>query len=276
MGSMYKNRFRVTVNITSLFFVLSGFVTSLATAGASIDSQCLASIDLAVERYQSGSATEARQQHNLLRGSCEHLPQLWHNMGVLAVDQKDWNLAIGYFEKSLSLDTRAFATVDTLRSLLQFQAALAYRTALGHQQRTSPRLPVAKMQTSSLRNAYQAQEPSDPQLVNCQANWNESAQPGLHIPGANRVREPDDSLQVRRTVLRWWNSRVDPGEIAENGERLEFSHVPEWQEINITLEFTDADAVAVVTPPASSGFSASLLLLRETGDGWEIYTERAL
>lgn len=163
---------------------------------------CFQEIDQATRSYENGRADIARSRLSLLTQSCGTIPHLFHNLGAIAVLERDWNKAIGYFEQSLSLDTRAAMTQNTLTSIYQYKAALAYKSALDLSG-PEPKMPSAQMQPSDLRNNRATQ------FLN-----NDSSGGLVNFPGS-RIATPKYTLaelkllmeEVHFEVSSWWQAQ---------------------------------------------------------------------
>jgi len=139
----------------SLFFSLASpsIVSGESTTALRL-LRCFQELDNAVAAYENGRADLAQTQLNALSESCNQVPHLYHNLGTLALLRQEWDEAIAHFEKSLSLDPRAYMTQQTLNSVYRYKAALAYQKALKLDGPEAP-LPTVKMQTSVLSNSHQ-------------------------------------------------------------------------------------------------------------------------
>jgi len=149
---------------------------------------CFAELDDAVQSFENGRADIARKHLELLTQSCHNVPHLYHNLGALALLNKDWDAAIEFFKQSLSLDPRASMTNSTLSSVYRYKAALAYQKAL-KLEGPDPALPIIQMQTSALTNS--------------QHPLHNDAIEGEHRSGS-RARAIED---VKFELFSWWTAQ---------------------------------------------------------------------
>lgn len=166
---------------------------------------CFDEIDQAIQSFENGRADIARTRLSLLTQSCSNIPHLFHNLGAIAILERDWSKAIGYFEQSLSLDTRASMTQKTLTSIYQYKATLAYKSAL-NLSGPEAKIPIAKMQSSDLSNSLPAHSLSSDKLTE-HSSGNSSK-----LQGLNATKTADIKLlidEVRFEVSSWWQAQQE-------------------------------------------------------------------
>ena len=241
---------------------------------------CLERLDAAVALARSGDTGRARLHLERLADRCEHVPQIHHDLGVIAARGERLPAALAHFEKALESDPRVAMTLDHVRALNRREAALAYARALGRPI-DAPR-PALAFQDSGDVGAdtlHERRIAGDP---------------------ARRVETLEHELHA------WWRSAVDgdvearlahyvdgyPRARALAGRERDAALV--WDDVSREIAFTARDAVAVIgraNPfPARDGRPGGhdgaggvpagggglLLLLRPEGDRWRIYRESPL
>lgn len=269
--------------------------------------RCLDEIDLVTRHHDFTDSDSSEQKLKALEYSCSHVPQLHHNLGVIAAAKLEWKEAIAYLEKSLSLDKRAALTQQSLASIYQFKASLAYKKALNLSEKI--KLPVLTMQTSALTNLCRADAtPLFPQ-------------PDVIIPASLELTAPEsivtkmDSSQpltdalinedqigeaVRYDVGSWWTAILEQDEEALPAhyidadtitlpldERLVFP----WNSLTVAIEFVDRIALVSITYPPSEWAKLEnnpekssvkqhkhdvLLVMKEQDNMWKIVREEQI
>ena len=248
------------------------------------DPLCLERLDAAVALAESGDTGRARLHLERLAPRCEHVPQIHHDLGVIAARGERLPAALAHFEKALESDPRVAMTLDHLRALNRREAALAYARALG-QPGDAPRPALA---------------------------FQDSGDVGADTLRARRITDdPARRVETLEHELHaWWRSAVDgdvearlahyvdgyPRREALAGRERDAALV--WDDVSLEIAFTAEDAVAVIghaNPfpasdsrpddgfdddasgvPAGGGAQRRLLLLRPEGDRWRIYRESPL
>lgn len=266
--------------------------------------RCLDEIDLVTRRHNT-EATEGTEKHlKELLHSCSHVPQLHHNLGVLAANRQEWNDAITHFEHSLALDERAAMTQGSLASIYQYKASRAYKKALNLREKLKP--PVLSMQTSALTNLCIAEHPqtmSQPDTI-IAASLNLSAPVIVASDSSSLATSPDaqpDLAQrqdaVRYDVYSWWTAIQEQDDAAlpahySNQDMIKSSFTERvafpWNSLSVDIEFIDSIALVSITYPGdpeattdavSSSQSTSpkkhdlLLVMKEYDHMWKIVRE---
>ena len=233
---------------------------------------CVSRLDVTVSTLQrtlarSPSRTAARSARDALRelaDRCEHLPQIHHDLGVLAAREQRLPEAFGHFERALALDPRAGATLEALRGLHRREAALAYARALG----TPAATPMPRL------------------------TLQDSSDVGVDTLRARAARDPAfrQVATLEYELYAWWQSAGDGARVRRShyvdgypraaalADRARDATIP-WENVRRDIDFTAEDAVAVIEQPGTSDATdpvRRLLLLRLEGARWKIYRETPL
>ncbi|MBX2823309.1 MAG: hypothetical protein KTR33_01180 [Gammaproteobacteria bacterium] len=249
-------------------------------------SRCLAEIDIASGTYFEGDSDKAGRQLNQLLHSCDQIPQLHHNLGVLAAEQQDWSQATGYFEQALALDRRAAMTQASLSAIYQYKAGLAYQKALKLSQ--TPDLPQFAMQDSTLTNVCLA---ADTRVVPTPAP--DQAQP----QNATQVQARDTGAaldEIRYDINSWWaaiREQDNDGYQAYYADgytpplKVEQRQFPAAEPHSLDIQLLDKIALVTVGLSATAETSESgngeasqelLLVMQHKGKLWQIIKEQAV
>ena len=227
---------------------------------------CLERLDAAVLIARDGDERRAERVLRRLERRCEHLPQIRHDLGVLAARDDRLPEAMAHFEASLAADPRAAMTRGHLRELHRREARRAYARVLDA-------VPPATGRELVLQD---------------------SADVNADSLRASRSRgELRDFATLEYELYDWWASATDPdadGWLAHYVDgyprRLalasrEAAAALAWEEVRRELAFTAEEAVAVLDAGAGGDGAGEdgarrLLLLRLDGNRWKIYRETPL
>ena len=229
-----------------------------APTDRSAEHRCAAGLDAAVATARHGALDEARDALTALADECTGLPQIEHDLGVLALRAGDDDAAVRHLERALEIDERTARTVRALRELRRWRASAAWRDALG-EAGTGRRPPALELLDSSATGA------------------------------AERLDAARDALLRDETVLayelyEWWStlrhgdaddadSHYATGAVRAPGPGAE---LPGWDAVETELAFTARDAVALLRWRHGKAPVGRLLLLRAVDDRWLIYRESPL
>lgn len=216
---------------------------------------CSEQLDKAVSVYTQGNTSAAAMQLENLATTCANLPQVHHNLGVIAGSRQQWTQAAEHFNRALADDHRSNDTRNNLQAILQYKASLAYQNALGTNSSIS--LPELNMQNSSIINASYAAPPKT----------------GLH-----------NTATIDYELFAWWNaaaSNATPDWLEhyvtgypplENTD----AQTVDWDTVDRDISLTAQDAVVVLGYQMNNIQKRVLLLLRLQNNRWKIYRETAL
>ncbi len=216
---------------------------------------CEDELDAAVTIYNTGDAQRAQAKLLAMASDCGHLPQIQHNLGVLAYERDEWQQAQVHFNNAIENDTRTNMTRTHLQSLHQYQASIAFQKAMNTQNVINP--PQLQMQTASLSNT----------IVESKLKTS------LH-----------NLATVDYELYAWWTSAADnqPQAFLEhylNGypaaQNFDAAKIS-WNQVNRDISFTAQDAVVVLSYRIDEVDKRTLLLLRLQNNRWKIYREAAL
>ena len=247
---------------------------------------CLARLDAAAaDAARAGRERRARKTLSALAERCPHLPQIHHDLGVLAAREERLPEAYAHFERALASDPRAGATVDQLRALHRREAALGYAHALGTAVDAPPPRLVLQDSRDVGADTLRARAARDDALHDVSTleyelyDWWRSA-------------DDDDSSRLAHYVYGYSRRAALAG-------RERDAAIP-WESVRREIALTAEDAVAVIEHPVpgtaggagpvgkggdasaaggTSGEGATLrrlLLLRLEGERWKIYRESVL
>ena len=235
-----------------------------APTDRSAERWCAAGLDGAVATARRGALEGARDALLALAPECTGLPQVEHDLGVLAWRLGDEDGAVRHLERALEADARVARTVEALREVRRFRAARAWADALGEPraERAPPRLELLD---SSVAGATARLERARDALLR-------------------------DEAVVGYELHAWWDALAhgDADDVAahyaSDAARLvpdgatggATGAAPAWDEIDSEIAFTARDAVAVLRWPGATGTAGRILLLRAVDDRWLIYRESAL
>ena len=76
-------------------FLVIGMLNMPATSQASLlPNSCLTDLDEATTLFNNGNSKRAAALLKVLQNSCSHLPQVHHNLGVIAGVRQQWQQAL--------------------------------------------------------------------------------------------------------------------------------------------------------------------------------------
>ncbi len=241
---------------SSIFVLLAAIPTSLVAALPlfTTPGECHTALDNSRTLYNDGDKKAAYKLLIHMQAHCTNFPQIEHNLGVLAVSNEQYDVAIQHFENSLQQDKRSQDTADQLQQVRAYQASIAYSEAL--QLRSRAPKPASTMQDSTKINSIA------PPLPRAQSN--------LH-----------NTSTVEYELYDWWQSARD------NNKEAWLSHYEQqyppppgamtapvkWQNTQRRINFTAQDAVAIVSYQSKGLQQHRQLLMRLQGNRWKIYQE---
>lgn len=225
---------------------------------------CLERLDAAVEQARRGAVGRARLALERLAPHCEHVPQIHHNLGVIAARADRLPAALAHFEAALDADPRAAMTLEHVRALHRREAALGYARALGRPGDV-PRSPPLALQ--------------------------DSRDVGADTLLEGRIADDPrrDVATLEYELYAWWRSARE----GDADERLAHyvdgyprrdalagrgSELP-WEDVRRDIAFASEDAVVVLAYADASAAADTvrrLLMLRLEGDRWRIYRDTTL
>lgn len=242
-----------------LFFILlaiSGSIFLPATTQASLlSNSCSAQLDAAVSLFNNGNSDSATIELNKLAETCGHMPQVQHNLGVIAATNQRWHEAEEHFERAIGDDKRSNATHEHLQAIHQFKAALAYRKALDVEGAVAQ--PQLTMQNASDVNTI----------------YKEPIKTSLHSVAT-----------IDYELFSWWTAAASASTDAwldhytAGYPPIENTHASEvtWDNVGRDIAFTTQDAVVVLNYELDSVEKRMMLLLRLQNNRWKIYRETTL
>jgi tetratricopeptide (TPR) repeat protein len=191
---------------------------------------------------------------------CPHLPQISHNLGVLAAREQNWPEAIAYLEKSLALDRRAAMTHQHLQQIFKYRAARAYARALNKSDPQADTLeqPVLELQGSDVENA----DAQAGQLDTSQFHTISTVEYELYAWW--------QAIQLQRGVAEHYVD--DYPETAITLAQREYAG-KQWTDFQREIAFTANDVVVVLSDTEKH---RTLILMRLVGTRWKIYQETVL
>jgi len=226
-----------------------------ASQASLLSTRCLVELDNAVGLYNEGNTRSAHNNLEQLAISCAHLPQVHHNLGVIAGMSKQWNQAYEHFQRAIADDTRTGMTYSHLQAIHQYKASMAYSSALGASGSINP--PTLRMQDSTHANAV-FKAPTKTTLHN--------------VP------------TIDYELFSWWTAAATDALPAwlehyaagyppqENAD----ASIVAWDDVGRNISFTAQDAVVVLSYEMNEVQKRTLLLLRLQNNRWKIYRESAL
>lgn len=217
---------------------------------------CLERLDAAVSVGRDTDLDRARQQLEQLAEACPALPQVQHDLAVIALLDGEREQAIEHLEAALAVDARTAESLGGLRALHRHAASLAYARALG----TASTAPTPTL------------------------DWQDATdQPRqLDETASDDLR---DVVTLEYELYDWWQgAALDPADgwlahytddyprqvaLADHGRPRPVS----WADVRREIAFTSNDAVAIIEHDGSTRLERRLLLLRLSGHRWKIYQE---
>lgn len=224
-------------------------------------SECLVELDVAVTLARKSDLAEATKKLEALATVCEDVPQIQHNLGVLAALDDRMSDAISYLQASVDADPRAASSVRHLQDIFSYRASLAYASALNTQSKAS--LPDFEFQDSTDQNS---------DTLRLKRERSE-----LHTAGT-----------IEYELYAWWQTRYDERQDVREHYVSDYPEVSielalerfvdtVWDDVKREIAFTQEDAVIVISDNSDNSTSAkTLLLMRLEGNRWKIFQETAL
>lgn len=242
----------------SLFriFCLAFLLLVQATSHASLlPRTCAEELDQAVNAYNGGKAAVAESKLQRLLGNCAHLPQVHHNLGVIAAAEKNWGQATEHFDRAILNDTRTTNTIEHQQFMHQYRATKAYQDAL-HLKKEIP-LPDFQMQMSTTVNTHFRTLPKTDQ---------------------HNAPTVDYELYAWWTAASHndasaWQEHYTPGYPPMENNDAKFV---DWNDVSRDISFTAQDAVVVLSYQQADIDKRMLLLLRLQNNRWKIYRQANL
>ncbi len=256
-------RHQRTQQAASVWACLAMFITLSFSANSSLGSntlthaECLRAIDKAILHIDEVDIDTAQSGLATLAQSCEAVPQIHHNLGVIAAQRGQWEKAIAAFERAIALAPRTADSVAQLKSLHEYQAQKAWQVAL--QTDNDVVEPLFTWQTSSDLD----------HLVSSTAH---------STAGLKSVATVDFELYT------WWHA------LEENDSAAWLDHyvngypaptidkirpVP-WESVTRDIQFTSRDAAVILKWTKHDQEHHRWLLLTLAGNRWLIYHEAEL
>jgi len=231
--------------------------------GSLLQNTCADQLDSAVSAYNNGKASnkdltegQVEELFAQLKQDCDHLPQVHHNLGVMAAEAQQWDQAIEHFQRATANDTRTNMTQTQLLAIHQYKAALAYKNALGAASLRTAK-PEFRLQDSDDKNqAYSLPPKSELHSVSTVDyelySWWQSA---------GQASAAD------------WLEHYTPGyPPAESDD----AKIVSWTDVARDISFTAQDAVVVLSYQVDNIEKRTLLLMRLQNNRWKIYRETTL
>ena len=234
----------------------------------SAEHRCAAGLDAAVATARRGALDAARDELLALGRECKALPQIEHDLGVIALRRGDGAAAVRHLERALELDERTARTVRALREVRRWRAAAAWRDALGESGTSGDRgrpAPALELLDSAVPDAFGRLEAARDALLR-------------------------DEAVVGYELYEWWQTlrlgdadalashyAHDASRPADEGLAADLpADLPEWDDVDGEVAFTERDAVALLRWDEGGARAGRLLLLRAVEDRWLIYRETPL
>ena len=222
-----------------------------------VPGDCPIALDNSRTLYSEGNKNAAYTLLTQMQDYCSSFPQVEHNLGVLAVSNQQYDVAIAHFQKSLQQDHRSQHTFDQLQAVHAYLASIAYSEAL--QLRSRAPKPALAMQDSTYVNNNSARL--------------ERAQSDLH-----------NISTVEYELYDWWQSARDSNKEAWLSHYEQQYPPPadamtapvDWQSTQRRINFNAQDAVAIVSYQSNGSQQHRQLLMRLQGNRWKIYQEHRL
>lgn len=224
-------------------------------------SECLVQLDAAVNLALESDLDAATEQLETLATACEHIPQIQHNLGVLAAMDNRLPEAISYLEASVAADPRAALSVRHLQDIFRYRASVAYANALN----TTP---------TASEPDYSFQDSSD---LNSDSLRLQRERSELHTVGT-----------IEYELFAWWQIRHDERQDVREHYVSDYPEVSilqaserfkdiDWDDMQREIAFTQEDAVIVLSDVSVDDASdKTLILMRLEGNRWKIYQETSL
>ena len=224
-------------------------------------SECLVQLDAAVSLALEPNLAAATEQLEALSEVCQDVPQIQHNLGVLAAMDNRLPEAISYLEASVAADPRAALSVSHLQDIFRYRASIAYANELN-------------TTATASKPDYMFQDSSD---LNSDSLRLQRERTELHTVGT-----------IEYELYAWWQTRHDERqdvrehyvsnypEVSVERALERFANI-DWNDMKREIAFTQQDAVVVISDVSADDASEkSLLLMRLEGNRWKIYQETSL
>ncbi len=216
---------------------------------------CAQRLDTAVTHFNDGNTNAAADLLNAMLEECSQMPQLHHNLGVIAGAKGLWPASSKHFQQALSLDSRVSDTLHQLQSVHRHSASVAYREALDFKGKLEP--PTFEMQNSA--------------TIDTEAD-------GTSSPALRTVSTVDYELYD------WWLAAADNNKeqwlahYISGYPPLENTDAPRvnWSAVQRDISFTAQDAVVVIRYRIGKQQKHTLLLMKLHENRWKIYREAHL
>lgn len=238
-----------------VFCLINALILPASSHASLLQPSCASELDGAVDQHRAGNLRQAKSALEKMLEQCAHLPQVHHNLGVIAGLQSEWQLAESYFKRAIADDSRTSMTAAHLQSMHQYRATQAYQRALNIKKRIAE--PDFQMQDSAVANAsYQAPPKTDQH----------------NVP------------TVEYELYAWWTAAAQ-NELSAWLEHYTYGYPPmenndaatvSWNDVSRDISFTAQDAVVVLSYQQNNVEKRTLLLLRLQNNRWKIYREALL
>lgn len=257
-----------------LFLIVLMLPALPSLAGPLAAAACLERLDAAVSEAREGNLVIAERQLAVLAERCEHLPQIQHDLGVIAERRGDRAAALEHLEAALLEDPRAADTVAGMRALHRQTATAAYARALGATAQTPLSEPQSAPLAESLDESLDWQDSGD---VNADALRSSTDRPELRSIATLDYELYDWWLGAANDPPDGWLAHYSDDyprrlALAQHG----LTRPVGWDDVGREIAFTENDAVAILEHAGSLGPERRLLLLRLQGNRWKIYQETPL
>lgn len=230
-------------------------IVPAASQASLLSTPCLVELDGAVGLYNKGNTRAAHNRFEQLAISCAHLPQVHHNLGVIAGMSQQWNQASEHFQRAIVDDTRTGMTHSHLQAIHQYKASLAYSSALGSNSTIVQ--PILSMQNSTHVNAV----------------FKAPTKTTLHsVPTIDYELFSWWTAAATDALPAWLEHYASGYPPQENAD----ASVVAWDDVGRNISFTAQDAVVVLSYQINEVEKRTLLLLRLQNNRWKIYRESAL
>lgn len=257
---MRHQRIRHAVSVWACWvtaLLLTGTFTTARAANELSYVECLRALDRTVLHVDEVDIDTAQHGLATLAQSCEEVPQIHHNMGVIAARQAQWETAIAAFERAIRLAPRTADSVAQLKAIHEYQAKKAWQVALQADEEVLA--PEFSWQTSSDLD----------QRVSANAH---------SVKGLKSVATLDFELYD------WWHALEDESPEAwlkhyVNGypaPTLDQIRPVPWESVSREIQFTARDAAVALKWTKNGQEHHRWLLLTLAGERWQIYHEAEL
>lgn len=227
--------------------------------GSLLQNSCTEQLDMAVSAYNHGETSTTSSTKHLfeqLKQDCDHLPQVHHNLGVLAAEAQQWDQSIEHFQRAIANDTRTNMTLTQLQAIHQYKAAMAYKNALGATTNKTSKPQFSLQDSADTNQAY-----------------NLPPKTALHTVPTIDYELYSWWEAASQTPATDWLEHYTPGyPPAESDDAKKVS----WNKVARDISFTAQDAVVVLSYRLDNIEKRTLLLMRLQNNRWKIYREAEL